>query len=125
MLFDKLTWGPVIGAKDIRKLPSHPNLYVVTALSDGKSTSTLRTQKRKNERPTWHDTRPLCVFHVMSISLDIGLIYLADRSAYPLSVLSFGLKHYNRLLSNSFLGSVGIKADELLDRCKHGERMPC
>jgi hypothetical protein len=116
---DELTWDAVIAAKDIRKLPSRPNLYVLTS-SDGKPC--LRTQERRNASPTWHDTRPLCVFTLsMLISLNAGLILLAYRSVSPRSVLSFRLKQCTTLWRDSSLGSVDIKAEELLDRCKHGE----
>jgi hypothetical protein len=119
----QLTRDLVIEAKDVRKLPKRPSLYVVT-LSDGKPSLRTQLEERRDTNPTWGDTpRPLCVVSTsMPASFHFSLIYLAYRSAHLRSNLTFRLKRESRFL-DSLLGSIDIQLDKLLDRCGHGERM--
>ena len=113
---------PVIEANDVRKLPTRPSLYVIT-LCAGKVSCRTQVENRRDASPTWGDTRyPLCVLPTV-IFIGVGSVMTSSyRSAHLRSNLCFQLKQNHRFLIDSLLGSINIKVDELLDRCKDGER---
>jgi len=81
---------------------------------------TLKNAETRAQRGVTLTTR--CVY-----SLFIGadsVMTSSCRSAHLRSNLSFQLKQNHRFFTDSLLGSINIKVDELLDRCKDGEREP-
>lgn len=69
----------VIEAKDVRKLPTRPGLYVV-ALCAGKPALRTRPEKRQDARPTWGDIcHPLCVFLQFFSSMPVSWPCITDQ----------------------------------------------
>ena len=111
----------VVEAGDIKKPPSAPALYIQVLLSRDKIG---KTGIRSNAAPRWEHTLCLQVLpksQALCRCLNHALFSPAERS----SILSLRLKHNRKWPARPVsLGSVDIKIEGLVDRCKNDQGEP-
>ena len=107
----------VIEARDIKRVPQNPAIYVRLALSGNKLS---KTGIKRNPAPAWEHT---CSLYVLVLrSRAISSKARALRTAELSSVVSLHLKHSREWFGPILLGSVDVSTEDLLDRCKNDQR---
>ena len=110
----------VVNASGIRSTTLNPSFYVTVVVLGKK---VCKTTTSSGPTPTWDTSCELLVVSLRPLSISVNTCSSTSRTVESPSVLSFSLKRFRgRLLPVLLVGSVNIRAIDLLDQCSGEQR---